>query len=161
MIIILEGLVMCLVLLLICIVGMANGCVGLVVFYEKDVQQRAVELGLVTREQIKRSSIITMLALFIPVLFAVPAMVYGYNGAENYLSGFWQMTAIYLIMGLFDRLFIDLYWVGHTKAWIIPGTEDLMPYIPVKTVVKKWIGTLVGFPLTAAAIAGIMTLIIG
>ncbi|MBQ5439802.1 MAG: hypothetical protein IIT49_03360, partial [Clostridia bacterium] len=79
----------------------------------------------------------------------------------NYLSGFWQMTAIYLIMGLFDRLFIDLYWVGHTKAWIIPGTEDLMPYIPVKTVVKKWIGTLVGFPLTAAAIAGIMTLIIG
>ena len=25
----------------------------------------------------------------------------------------------------------SLCWVGHTKAWIIPGTEDLRPYIPV------------------------------
>ena len=23
-----------------------------------------------------------------------------------------------------DRLFIDWYWVGKTKAWDIPGTED-------------------------------------
>ncbi len=24
------------------------------------------------------------------------------------------------------------FWVGHTKEWIIPGTEDLMPYITAK-----------------------------
>jgi len=44
---------------------------------------------------------------------------------------------VFAIMELFDRLFIDWYWVGHTKAWIIPGTEDLRPYIPVKALVRK------------------------
>ena len=37
-----------------------------------------------------------------------------------------QITIILLIVGLFDRLFIDWYWVGKTKAWFIPGTEDLV-----------------------------------
>ena len=37
------------------------------------------------------------------------------------------LGAILLIVGVFDRLYIDWYWVGRTKVWIIPGTEDLMP----------------------------------
>ena len=51
MMILLEGLVMAFWLLLICVVGIANGPVGLVVFYEQDVQDRAVELGLMTKEK--------------------------------------------------------------------------------------------------------------
>ena len=35
-----------------------------------------------------------------------------------------------------------------------PGTEDLMPYIPKKVLIRKWLGTVLGFPLIAAAIAG-------
>ncbi len=35
MLIIIEGLVMCLFLLLYCVIGIANGPVGLVVLYEK------------------------------------------------------------------------------------------------------------------------------
>ena len=49
------------------------------------------------------------------------------------------MTAIFMIGNIFDRLFIDEFWVGHTKAWLIPRTEDLMPYIPVKVKIKKWL----------------------
>lgn len=37
MLILLEGFVMCFILLLIYVIGIANGPVGLVVFYEKDV----------------------------------------------------------------------------------------------------------------------------
>lgn len=40
------------------------------------------------------------------------------------------LGAILLIVGVFDRLYIDWYWVGRTKVWIIPGTEDLMPCMP-------------------------------
>ena len=61
--------------------------------------------------------------------------------------------------GLFDRLFIDWWWVGHTKAWIIPGTEEFMSYIYDKTLVGKWVGTLIGFPILAAIISGVITLI--
>lgn len=153
MLILLEGLAMCLWLLLICVAGIADGPVGMVVFYEQDVKDRVVELGLTTAEKIRKTSLITAALLFLPLFTAVPAAVYLLNGAEGFLDGFLQMTAVFLIMGLFDRLFIDEWWVGHTKAWIIPGTEDLMPYIPVKTKVGKWLGTLVGFPLLAALIA--------
>ena len=95
------------------------------------------------------------IAIFAPVILVVPVMVYCINGAIGFWSGFWQMTAILWIMGLFDRLFIDWFWVEHTKAWVIPGTEDLMPYIPLKTKIGKWMGTVVGFPMIAALIAGV------
>ena len=45
------------------------------------------------------------------------------------------------------------------KAWIIPGTEDLRPYIPTKTKITKWVGTCIGYPVLAAAMSGIMQLI--
>ena len=55
-----------------------------------------------------------------------------------------------------DRIFIGWYRVGKTKVWIIPGTEDLMPYIPKKVLIRKWLGTVIGYPLFAAGIAGLM-----
>lgn len=159
MLILLEGFVMCFILLLICVIGIANGPVGLVVFYEKDVQDRVVELGYTTKEKIKKTSIITRITLFVPVLILTLIMVYYINGANDFWSGFWQMTIILWIMNLFDRIFIDWYWVGHTKAWLIPGTENLQPYIPKAVMIKKWVGTMIGFPIIAAIIAGVMTLI--
>lgn len=157
--ILVEGIVMCFVLLIICVVGIANGPVGLVVFYEQEVKNRVVELGLTTKEKLRKTSIITVIALFVPMLVLVPLMVYGINGAKGFWDGYWQMLVILMISGLFDRIFIDWWWVGHTKAWIIPGTEDLMPYIYGKTLVRKWLGTVVGFPILAAILAGVMQLI--
>ncbi len=152
-----EGMAMCFLLLLYCAVGIANDPVGLVVLYEQDVQDRVVQLGYTTKAKIRKSFIISCIALFGPVFFLTPAMVYYLNGARTFGQLFGQMTAILLIQGLFDRFFIDWYWVGHTKAWIIPGTEDLMPYIPLKVKIGKWIGTLAGYPLIAALISFIMT----
>jgi hypothetical protein len=129
------------------------------------IQSRALlvltleHLGLTTKEKIRKTSIITVIALFVPMLVLVPLMVYGINGAKGFWDGYWQMLAILMISGLFDRIFIDWWWVGHTKAWIIPGTEDLIPYIYGKTLVRKWLGTVVGFPILAAILAGVMQLI--
>ena len=148
--VILEGLVMSFWLLLICVVGIANGPVGLVFFYEQDVQDRVIALGLTTTDKIKKDTIITILAMYIPTLIVVPVLVYFVNGARGFWDGFTQMTYIYLIMNLFDRFFIDWYWVGHTKAWEIEGTEDLKPYIPRKTLIIKWLGTIVVSPIMAA-----------
>ena len=157
--ILIEGIVMCFVLLIVCVVGIANGPVGLVVFYEPDVQKRVVELGYITEKEIKRRTLLVSLLLFVPLFILPPLMVYGINGAVGFWDGFWQMTAILLIQGLFDRFFIDWYWVDHTKAWIIPGTEDLRPYIPAKTKAVKWVSTLVMNPLIAAIAAGIVSLL--
>ena len=86
-------------------------------------------------------------------------MVYYINGVANFWDGFWQMSIILWIAGLFDRFFIDWYWVGKTKAWDIPNTEDLKPYIPTNVLIRKWIGTIFVYPIFAVIIAGIMSLI--
>ncbi len=161
MLIILEGLVMCLFLLLYCVIGIANGPVGLVVLYEQDVQDRVVALGLTTKEKIQKSLWVSFAALYLPYFFLVPAMVYGLNGAAGFWDGFWQMTAILLIQNVFDRIFVDWYWVGHTQAWEIPGTEDLKPYIPRKVMLGKWAATIVLCPGIGAMLAGLVTWIMG
>ena len=155
MLIILEGIVMCFILLMTCVVAISGGAVGGVALYEEDVQKRVVELGYTTEKKIKKSFIIMSCALFIPVFTVVPFMVYYINGAEGFWNGFWQMTAILWIMGVFDRVFVDWYWVGKTKAWEIEGTEDLKPYIPKKVLIMKWCFTAVGFPVFSAVMAGI------
>lgn len=160
MIILVEGIVMCFALLIVCVVGIANGPVGLVLLYENDVQERVVELGLTTKEQIKRNFIICSIALFVPQFVLPPLMVYGINGVTGFWNAFWQMAAILWIQGLFDRFFVDWYWVGKTKAWEIHGTEDLKPYIPTKIMIGKWISTIILNPMIAAIIAGVMSIFI-
>ncbi len=157
MLILIEGIVVCFILLLVCVVGLKDGPEKYAVFYEEDVQKRVVELGYTTEKELKRRFAISGVALFVPMLILVPIMVYYINGASDFWSAFWQMTAVFMIGNIFDRLFIDELWVGHTKAWFIPGTEDLMPYIPVKVKIKKWVGNLIMFPLLSAIIAGIVT----
>ena len=159
MLLFMEGIVMCFVLLLVCVVGIADGPVGLVLLYENDVQQRVVELGLTTKEAIRRNFVICSIALFLPLFVLPPLMVYGINGAAGFAEGFWQMAVILWMQGLFDRFFIDWYWVGRTKAWEIPGTEDLKPYIPRRVLIVKWCSTLLLNPLIAAICAGVMQLL--
>ena len=153
---VLEGIAMCFVLLIICVVGIANGPVGMVFFYEKEVRDKAIELGLTTLETINKRKKITFIALLVPQLLLVPLAVYLVNGASDFKTAAAQMIVIYLISGLFDRLFIDWYWVGKTKAWVIPGTEDMMPYIYGKTLIGKWVSTLVGFPVLAIIISWLL-----
>ena len=156
MILLVEGIVMCFALLIVLIVGISNGPIGLVLLYENDVQQRVVELGLTTKEKIRKNFILCSIALFVPLFILPPIMVYGLNGVTDFWDGFWQMTIIMWIQAIFDRFFVDWYWVGKTKAWEIPGTEDLKPYIPTKVMIRKWIGTIFLNPLIAIIVAGAM-----
>lgn len=82
-IVVFGGIAMCFWLLLICVIGIANGPVGLVVFYEKDVKDRVIQMGLTTEKDIKRTSVIILFALFIPLITFVPVSVYFYNEAVN------------------------------------------------------------------------------
>lgn len=158
MIIILEGIVMCFVLLITCVVLIANGPVGGVVFYEDDVKARCIQNKLTTAKRLKKRFTLTSIALFVPYFTIVPFMVYYINHATEFWSAFWQMSIILWIQNVFDRLFIDWYWVNHTKAWDIPGTEDLKPYIPTKVLIGKWLGTILLPPIIAAMNAGIASL---
>jgi hypothetical protein len=157
---ILEGLGLGFLLYLICAMGVRNGAIGMVHLYDRKVQERVVELGLTTAEQIRKRSI-WFRSLCLPgYLIYVLICVYVINGARGFFEGFWQGFVILFIMNLIDRFLIDEYWVGHTKAWIIPGTEDLRPYITAEDKKKKWIMGTAGMALLAAILSGIMALIL-
>ena len=154
----LEGLGLSVLLVLVCAVSIRKGAVGMVHLYSPEVQSRCVELGLTTHETIRRNKL-TFKILCIPGYLAyVLAFAYAVNGARGFLSGFWQMLVILSVMNLVDRFLIDGYWVGHTNAWTIPGTEDLKPYINAQDKKRKWLFGTVGMAVIAAALAGSMTL---
>lgn len=57
------------------------------------------------------------------------------------------------VMNWYDGIVIDKVWVGHSKFWVIPGTEDL-PFVLIwKQVLKKrGVLTLI-WPVGAALVA--------
>ena len=157
---VLEGLGLGFLLYLICAIGIRNGAVGMVHLYDQKVQERVVQLGLSTADEIRKRSVLFRSLCLPGYLIYVLICVYVINGARGFFEGFWQGFVILFIMNLIDRFLIDEYWVGHTKAWIIPGTEDLMPYITAEDKKKKWIIGTAGMALLAAILSGIMALIL-
>ena len=160
MILILECIVVCFILFLPCVVVIANGTEQGAFLYEKDVQDRVVEMGLITKAQIDKNCKLFKIGTLTVMIAFVLWSVYGINGARGFIVPFLQIYAMTMAEGLFDRFFIDWYWVEHTKAWTIPGTEDLRPYIPQKTKTVKWLITIVGNPIIAAVLAGIMMVVL-
>ena len=158
--VILEGLGLGVLLVLVCAVGIRGGAVGMVHLYSPEVQERCVRLGLTTREKIRRNRVRFKLLCIPGYLAYVLAFVYAVNGARGFAAGFWQLLLILSVMNLIDRFLIDGYWVGHTKAWTIPGTEDLKPYITAEDKAKKRLFGTAGMAVIAAALSGIMALLL-
>lgn len=150
-----EGLILGILLIGICAFGIRNGAVGMVHLYHQNVKDRCVELGLITHEKISKNSKIFKIVCILGYLLYILVCVYGINGARDFWSGFWQMFVILSVMNLMDRFLVDDYWVGHTKAWIILGTEDLRPYINSEDKRKKWIAGTVGMAIISVVLAGI------
>ena len=158
--IIIEGLILGGLLMLYCAAGIRNGAVNMVFLYHRDVQQRSVRNGLITEEKIKRNQMLFKSLGISSYLIYILVCVYAVNGARGFWPGFWQIFAILSIVNLIDRLLIDEYWVGHTKAWDIPGTEDLKPYINRNDKLGKWLVGTVGFAILSAILSGIMALVL-
>ena len=64
------------------------------------------------------------------------------------------------VMNLIDRFLVDDWWVGHTRAWTIPGTEDMKPYFTGQDKKRKWLFGTVGMVVIAAVLAGVMALLV-
>lgn len=155
-----EGLILGILLMGVCAVGIRNGAVGMVHLYHQDVQDRCVELGLTTHEKISRDSRRFKLLCIPGYVLYIIVCVYVLNGASGFWTGFWQMFVILSVMNLIDRFLVDNWWVGHTNAWTIPGTENLKPYITREDRRKKWMMGTVGMAVIAAVLAGIAMFVV-
>ena len=157
---VIEGLGLGALLVLVCAVGIRKGPVGLVHLYSPEVQRRCVSAGLTSYEKIRRNSAIFKAVCLPGYICYVLVCVYAVNGARGFLSGFWQLLVILSVMNLIDRFLVDDFWVGHTKAWTIPGTEDLKPYITGKDKRRKWLFGTVGMVIISAVLSAVMLIFI-
>ncbi len=131
-----------------------KGPLGGIQFYPVEVQKRVMEMKLITKEQIKKQKIISLLLLVFLDITVLFYMIHFINKAESYWECIWQWYVLFIGQELFDWLVVDVFWVAATSWWIIPGTEDLLylwhdPRIKLK-------GKLKLFPtaVPVAAIAG-------
>ena len=154
-----EGLLLGFFLYPICAFGIRNGAIGMVHLYSDAVKKRVVELGLTTEDRIRKRGAYFRCICLTGYIAYVLICVYGINKTRGFLNGFFQIFIILSIMNLIDRFLIDEYWVGHTDAWNIPGTEDLKPYISVQEKGKKWIMGTFGMAVIALVLAGAASLI--
>lgn len=157
---IVEGLGLGALLVLVCAAGIRKGAVGMVHLYSRQVQDRCVQQGLTTHERIRRSAL-RFKAVCLPGYIAyVLVCVYAVNGARGFWPGFWQLLVILSVMNLIDRFLVDDLWVGHTGAWVIPGTEDLRPYITARDKGRKWLFGTVGMAVISAVLSAVMLLFV-
>ena len=157
---IIEGIGLGALLVLVCAIGIRKGAVGMVHLYSPKVQERCVSLGLTTHEKIRRNALLFKIICMPGYIAYVLVCVYAINGAKGFVAGFWQLLVILSVMNLIDRFLVDGLWVGHTKAWTIPGTEDLKRYITGIDKCRKWLFGTVGMVIISAALSGIMMIFI-
>lgn len=137
-----------------------KGPVGGIQFYPKEVQERVLELGMITKEQLKKQQFISVLLLVFLDVVILFLMILFVNKAERYWDFAWQWYILFVGQELFDWFVVDVFWVTMTSWWIIPGTEDLLSLWHDPKI--KFMGKLKLFPAAvpiAAIVGGLYCLI--
>ena len=101
------------------------GPVGGAFYYAQDIQDRLVDLGLITHEHIARRRSVALAAGLVASLAVFFVCICVINGARGYLDIVWQTYVLFALMETFDCVVVDTWWVALSGWWDIPGTEDL------------------------------------
>ena len=157
--IILQLILFCALFTLMVKLGVGNNALNGLYFYPKPVQEKVFELGLTDRETVARKRKRFMIPFLLVLLAALVLIIGLWNSARTFWTAYWQALLFLEVMNWYDGIVIDRLWVGHSKFWVIPGTEEI-PFVQTwKQVLKKrGILTLIWI-VGAALVAGIVILI--
>ena len=128
-------------------------------FYPKPVQEKVYALGLTNRETVARKRKYFMIPFFLVMLSALVLIIGLWNGVRRFWLAYWQALLFLEVMNWYDGVVIDRLWVGHSRFWIIPGTEEI-PFVQTwpQVMKKRGILTLIWI-VGAAVVAGIVVLL--
>ena len=120
-------------------------------FYPRPVQEKVYELGLTDRENVRRKRKGFMIPFFLVMAFALILIIRVWNGIRSFWPAYLQALLFLEVMNWYDGIVIDRLWVGHSKFWVIPGTEEI-PFVQTWPQVLKKRGILTGIWFVGAAI---------
>ncbi len=114
-----------------------GGAIDGLFFYPKQVQDRAIEIGLTDRETMDRKRKAFMPLFFAVMTSALILIIAVINRVDDLKTAYLQSLLFLEVMNRHDGIVIDKIWVGYDRFWLLPGTEDL-PYVQTwKQVLKK------------------------
>ena len=113
-----------------------GGAINGLYFYPKAVQERAYEIGLTDRETVKKQRKRFMTLFYIVMLSALVLIIVVWNNVSDFKTAYLQALLFLEVMNIYDGVVIDKLWVGHSKFWILKGTEDI-PFVQTWTQVLK------------------------
>ena len=127
----------CLLFTLMVKYSVRGGAINGLFFYPKDVQERAIEIGLIKKEDMIKKRKTFMIEFYIVMLLALVLIIGLWNKINDFKNAYLQALLFLEVMNIYDGIVIDKIWVGYSKFWILPGCEDL-PYVQTwKQVFKK------------------------
>ena len=157
--IIIQLFLYCLLFTLMVKLAVRNNAINALYFYPKPVQERALALGLTTKEKVSKSRKIFMTAFYLVLLTALILIIGLWNGVSDFGTAYWQAVLFLEAMNWYDGIVIDRLWVGHSKLWRIKGAEDI-PYVQTwRQVLKKRLILTLVWIVGGAVAAGIIVLI--
>lgn len=136
-----------------------GGAINGLYFYPKTVQERAIDIGLTTQDTVSRKRRRFMVLFYIVMLAALLLIIVFWNKVTDYKTAYLQSLLFLEVMNWYDGIVIDKVWVGHSKFWVLPGTEDI-PFVQTWGQVLKKRGLLsVIWIVGAAIVAGLVILL--
>ena len=136
-----------------------SGAINGLYFYPKAVQQRAYEIGLTDRETVKKQRRRFMTLFYIVMLTALVLIIAVWNQIRDFETAYLQALLFLEVMNIYDGTVIDKLWAGHSKFWILKGTEDI-PFVQTwMQVLKKRSFLALIWIIGAAIVAGLVVLL--
>lgn len=157
--IVLQLVLFCALFTLMVKIGVGSNALNGLYFYPKPVQEKVYELGLTDRETVAKKRKVFMIAFFAVMAAALILIIRVWNGIQSFWAAYWQALLFLEVMNWYDGIVIDRLWVGHSRFWVIPGTEEI-PFVQTWPQVLKKRGILTLIWIAGAAIvAGIVVLL--
>lgn len=135
-----------------------GGAINGIYFYPKSVQERAIELGLTDRDAIKQKRKRFMILFYVVMLVALLLIIGVWNRVTSFRAAYLQSVLFLEVMNWYDGIIIDKVWVGYSKFWVIPGTEDISYVQTWKQVLQKRGVLTVIWLIASVLVAGIIVL---
>ena len=157
--IVLQLVLFCVLFTLMVKLAVGGSALNGLYFYPKPVQEKVHALGLTDRETVARKRKRFMILFFLVMLSALVLIIGLWNGVRRFWPAYWQALLFLEVMNWYDGIVIDRLWVGHSRFWIIPGTEEI-PFVQTwpQVMKKRGILTLIWI-VGAAVVAGIVVLL--
>ena len=157
--IVLQLILFCLLFTALVKFAVRGGAIDGLYFYPKPVQERAIAIGLTDRETMDRKRKQFMIPFVLTMLVALLLIIGVWNGIRDYKTAYLQALLFLEVMNWYYGILIDKWWVGHSRFWILPGTED-QPFVQTwgQVLKKRGILTLIWIAV-AAIVAGLILLI--